>query len=544
MEKRGISEVLEKITREGSHSVNLLGGEITQVGRAIGDEEASASLNIASTSAVVALGAVAGGAAIVSARADKKSKKFYGKLDSYGGLGVPMDDNCKVLTTTTFGNADLVREKGKSLPSVEVLSKHIAHEQDTAIQRSFEYGADVWTVFLFSKQLVKNRVAFGIGGNYPPRIELSLADFDMNSLDPDLLRSLVDDLGKKGASLTASGASDRFGECNLTANFGGFNEALKVLNNKKYGSVPELDGLRKKIEEHITNKHLFGFEVPKLELTPDALAGFSAEEIEEIKLVIAKQPEMSVVTRSDGVIELAGTQTGFDRVLNSPPFASRGLDNVISEKHKERYTKLSTQLREFCKSEKMASFTRDFVSLKRELSGFDSIAFNIKNGRCIVQTDHGLEDIVQVLMAANRIPESWDKGIKGQMKEWAKTNQLDSKYSAFFVYGERQGAAAVQRTLYTRVMDEELSASADVAKDQLLFWEKNEAGVEHCTVTHLRGAELDRVVADRTRDYQALSLEKSDALISAITSQQSSSGVQLSDEAAQKIADALLRGRQ
>ena len=119
MEKRGISEVLEKITREGSHSVNLLGGEITQVGRAIGDEEASASLNIASTSAVVALGAVAGGAAIVSARADKKSKKFYGKLDSYGGLGVPMDDNCKVLTTTTFGNADLVREKGKSLPSVD-----------------------------------------------------------------------------------------------------------------------------------------------------------------------------------------------------------------------------------------------------------------------------------------------------------------------------------------------------------------------------------------------------------------------------------------
>ena len=62
-----------------------------------------------------------------------------------------------------------------------------------------------------------------------------------------------------------------------------------------------------------------------------------------------------------------------------------------------RFDGLRNGIRAYLKSDVMTEFTRDFVSLKRELSAFDSIKFNVANGRCIIQTDHGLEDIVQAL---------------------------------------------------------------------------------------------------------------------------------------------------
>ena len=95
MEKKGIVEVVEKLARGATTQANMLGGEMTQIGRAIGDEDTGAALNTANVALVVGLGAIAGGAAVLAGEADKKSKRFYNKLDTYGGLGVPMDDDCK-----------------------------------------------------------------------------------------------------------------------------------------------------------------------------------------------------------------------------------------------------------------------------------------------------------------------------------------------------------------------------------------------------------------------------------------------------------------
>lgn len=545
MEKKAIAESIAQIARESSHTVNHLGQEVRSMGNAIGGEETGAALNAAGTAAVIGMGLIAGGAAMVVKKADSKSKAFYNKLDTYGGLGVPMDDECKVLTTVGFANwkkADLRSENGKTLPSADVIAKHISHNQDKAITRSFMDGTTIWNVFLFSKQLVRNRVAFGLSGNYPPRIELSLDEFNIgmfseaNNLTDKDLTKLIDKLRDNGAHLTASGSSLRApGEFNLTGSFTGLEKALDILNKRPYKDIRALEPLRQRIQNELSNPTLFGFDVPRFELTPDDLSVFTSEEIEEIKSIASQQEDMSVVVRSDGVIELAGTQDGYDNLLNSLHSSSQNVSNAVAGTTGERYATLSNKIRAFCKSDEMTPFTRDLVSLKRELKGFDSIRFKINNGRCIVQTDHGLEDIVHVLMAANRVPESWDKGIKKQLSDWAKDtgNALDATNSASFIYGERQGATAVQRTLYTRVMDEELSASAEVARDQLLFIENNQS-----TITHLRDAELDRVVAERTRDFQTQSLAQSEAMVNAV---KQSSGVTLSEESINKLAEALQR---
>lgn len=535
MEKKGIVEVVEKLARGATTQANMLGGEMTQIGRAIGDEDTGAALNTANVALVVGLGAIAGGAAVLAGEADKKSKRFYNKLDTYGGLGVPMDDDCKALTNVGFANwkkADLMQEKGKSLPSYEVIAKHISHNQDKAIQRAFTNDTSIWNLFLFSKQLVKNRVAFGIHGNYPPRIELSLEEFDMSSLDPQTMQKLVDKLKTKGVTLSASGASGRIGQCNLTANFSGFQDALDVLDSGAFKGMSALDGLRKSIRDHITNRSLFGLDIPQFEVPLDALniSGCSTEELNALKEFFAKNGVSLDLTGTPGMAVIAGDADGLkdllselinDRAVGSSKAPSFNIDGFSSH--------VSAHLN----TEPMVNFNRELVSLKRELNGFDSIKFKVANGRCVIQTDHGLEDIVQVLMAANRVPESWDKGIKKQMADWAKTNQLDPTYSASFIYGEHQGAAAVQRTLYTRVMDEELSMKAEVAKDELLFFEEG-----RCTITHLRDAELERVVADRTKDFQQALLEKMpDATKTAQT------GVTLSEEQFQKLMEGLSNAR-
>lgn len=537
MEKKAIAESIAQLARESSHTVNHLGQEARSMGNAIGGEETGAALNAAGTAAVVGLGLIAGGAALIVKRADSKSKAFYDKLDMYGGLGVPMDDECKVLTTVGFANwkkADLRTDNGRVLSSSEVIAKHISHNKDKAITRSFMDGTTIWNVFLFSKQLVKNRVAFGLSGNYPPRIELSLDEFNIgmfseaNNLTDKDLTKLIDKLRDNGAYLTASGSSQRApGEFNLTGSFTGLENALDILNKGPYKDVKALDSLRERIQAELSSPALFGFDIPKLEVPLDKfdVTSLSQEELDGLIKELGACDVFAQVNPNTGRLELSGSQES----LVTVPTILQGFTDA------KRYEGLVASIKEHLQSDAMTEFNRDLVSLKRELKGFDSIKFKMQNGRCIVQTDHGLEDIVHVLMAANRVPESWDKGIKKQLSDWAKDtgNALDATNSASFIYGERQGATAVQRTLYTRVMDEELSASAEVARDQLLFIENNQS-----TITHLRDAELDRVVAERTRDFQTQSLAQSEAMVNAV---KQSSGVTLSEESINKLAEALQR---
>ena len=551
MEKKAIQESIAKVAREASHTVNHLGQEARSVGNAIGGEETGAAFNAAGTAAVLSLGLVAGGFGLAAAKADKKSKEFYKKLDVYGGLGVPMDDECRVLTNVGFGKwkkADLLTEKGLTIPSADVIAKHVAHNQDKAIQRAFEDGTSIWNVFLFSKQLVKNRVAFGIRGNYPPRIELSFDEFNLdmfsekNGLSQEDFRKLSDKLESKGAYLTASGSSLRqSGEFNLTGSFSGLQAAQKILNSRPYKEAEVLNPLRKRLEAELTKDTLFGFSMPKLEVSKESLSALSAEEIESVKELLQKHG-ISVQSNSDGGLTLIGDADSLRSFLGDASF-NHGSADIVRAEAVSRFDGLRNGIRAYLKSDVMTEFTRDFVSLKRELSAFDSIKFNVANGRCIIQTDHGLEDIVQVLMAANRLPDSWDKGIKKDLCDWAKNtnNALDATHNASFIYGERQGATGVQRTLYTRVVNEELSASAEVAKDQLLFMDAEKKSF----ITHLRDEELARESAKMTNEFQQKSLDKSQELINAI-SQSGAAGVTLSNEQIDRLgtafAEALQRG--
>lgn len=531
MEKKGITDVVEKIARGAASQQNMLGNEMTQIGRAIGDEEASAAINAANVAAVMGLGLVAGGAAMISFNADKKTKEFYGKLDTYGGLGVPMDDDCTPLSKVSFAGwktdkTDLMTSKGKSLSSYEVIAKHVSHNQDKLISRSFNDGVPLWDIFLFSKQLVKNRVAFGLNGKYPPRLELSLQEFDMSMLTKEQMISLGKDFEKVGVRLTASGNALRVGECNISASYTGFEEALKVLSSNEYRDITALDGMRTAIKEHLTSKKMFGFEVPAYTISKEEISNLSSEEVDFLKF-LCERNEIDVVEK-DGSFILTGEVQNFEHFEEDFNLVKPYGDSKVKVKS---FDKIRSDAKTFSASEKMTEINRELVSLKRELNGFDAIKFNFKNGRCIVQTDHGLEDIIQVLMAANRLPSGWDKGIKRELADWAKNNEIDSTYSASFVYGENQGAKNVQRTLYTRVKHEELSATAEVAPDQLLFIETGEDGIEYCTITHLEGDELNRVVAEGTKQFQKQLLEKTDMAAQAAT--------KLDPESIQLLAEAI-----
>lgn len=520
MEKKAIAESIAKMAQEASHTVNHLGQEARSVGNAIGGEETGAALNAAGTAAVISLGLVAGGAGIIVRRADTKSKTYYNKLDMYGGLGVPMDEQCKPLTNVGFANwkkADLMTKDGKVLSSSEVIAKHISHNKDKAITRDFANDTSIWNIFLFSKQLVKNRVAFAVRGNYPPRIELSLDEFNIdifserNNLTDRDLTKLIDKMRDKGAYLTASGSSLREkGEFNLTGSFSGLEESLKILNSKPYKGVEELNRLRERIQDELGKSTLFGFDVPKLEVSSEALSSLTTEELQNVTDRL-KDCKVSVVSNSDGSMTLAGFEEDFRAFLGD-----------IMLGHNSKFDALRNSITEHFKSQPMAEFTRDVLSLKRELKGFEAvIKFKMNKGRCIIQTEHGLEDIVHVLMAANRVPESWDKGIKKQLREWSLTNSVDEKTHASFMYGEHQGSVSVQRTLYSRVMDEELSATSEVAKNELLFIENGKP------ITPFRDGELERVVAEKTKDFQ-------DAMKQSV-----GNGVTLSEETIKALAEAM-----
>lgn len=520
MEKKGIAEVVEKLARGAASQQNMLGNELTTVGRAVGnDDDASAAMNSANIAAVVALGAIAGGAAMISFNADKKSKMFYGKLDSYGGLGVPMDESCKPQITAGFSDwkkVDVIRENNKALPSSIVIARHISHNQDKAITRAINNDTSIWQLFLFSKQLVKNRVAFGISGNYPPRIELSLADFDMSMLDPDTLLALRNDFAKNNIRFEASGASDRIGECNISANYNGYETALKTLGKDKYKNIKELDGMRAALEAQLNSKDLFGFDIPQLFIPAEALSSLSSSDIE--KVIHTFEKKGISVQKQNGGLTICGMEDNF---IAFEQFMSSTGGNY-NGKDFDMFRELVSKF----KDETLHNYSGELNFLRRELKGFDSIKFKLNNGRCIIQTDHGLEDIVQVLMAMNRYPESWDKGIKGQLKKWADKNQIDPKYSASFIYGERQGSAAVQRTIYSRVKDEELSATSNVAPEELLFWENGQ-----CIITHPQDGELERITANNTREFQQQLLGK--------LPNAQSNAVTLSDESVAKLAEAL-----
>lgn len=533
MEKKGIAETISNITREASHMTNHLGQEARSVGNAFGGEEAGAALNAAGTGTVMLLSGVALGLGGWAKHNDKKiSEQFYGKLDAYGGLGVPMDDECKPLTTVSFfgsEKADLLKEKHKTLTSAEVITKHIAHAKDTAVTRSFKDGLSIWDTFLFSRQLVKNRVAFGIRGSYPPRLELTLNQFNVNMMSPDDLSKLVNKFREKGVYLTASGASDRVGQFNLTGSSRGLSDALDVLNSAPFKDNKELNALRKKLKNVLLDDKQFSCMAPALSVPSSVFTakGMSSEEVSKLTAFLE---EHNLCVKLDGQrldnFTADGREAFIKEVCNSASEHTGNLeivgdkDSITSAIGAMRRDSLNPGTAKFAgfewlrqcleghlKGEEMTEFTRDFLSLKRELKGFDSIAFQFHKGRCIVQTDHGLEDIIQVLMAANRVPDSWNKGLKKQLSEWAKDNALDDRYSASFVYGEKQGAANVQRTLYTRVTSEELASEAAVQKGGYLFWDKDEDGVDHCMITYLRGEEVNKVAADGTRAYQEKSLE-------------------------------------
>ena len=76
MEKKAIAESIAQLARESSHTVNHLGQEARSMGNAIGGEETGAALNAAGTAAVVGLGLIAGGAALIVKEQTARVKHF------------------------------------------------------------------------------------------------------------------------------------------------------------------------------------------------------------------------------------------------------------------------------------------------------------------------------------------------------------------------------------------------------------------------------------------------------------------------------------
>lgn len=504
--QKGTAELLEKMARGASNVTNHLGQEMNQIGRSLGDEDTGAALNAASVGLIIGMGVFAGAMGLVVSGKDKKAREFYNKSDMYGGLGVPMDDDGKPL-------AELM-ENGKSfgrreqLSSAEVVHKHCMHSNDQIVARDISSDLEIWKLFLFSKQLNKNRVFHGIRGHYPPRMELTGEQFNLANFNDQELTELFNTMEKNGVRVTASAAANRQGCINVVGSVEDLEKSLNVLKTDAKFADPRYDGLRAAFTEQLQGNKLFGFNAPELVLDTKGLlesCGLSEAELMGLLENLKKDYDICFFKDDQGLLHLSGSASNFNSAI---------MTMKVDPKYK-KLDSLADFMSRHMKSEEMTEFTRDFLALKRNLKGFDSIKFKLVQGRYIMQTNHGLEDIIQVLFAANRVlgtdgRSHWDTGLKKELLEWARNNHITREMSASFVYGEHQGATNVQRTLYSVGANEELAELAECTSDQRLFWDFNEkTGQQECIVTNLRGAELESIInaenkqmALDTKEYQ------------------------------------------
>lgn len=380
---KGVSELL----RSAQNTANHLGQETMAVGRSLGDEDTGAALNLAGISLVMTLGLVGGGFALYANRSEKNTKMNFDKLDIYGGLGVPMDENCNVLSTKGmlwWEGASPIYSDGKPMSSMEAVRKHIAHNQDTLQRLDFSTingDKSFWDVFCFSKQLVKNKVCFGINGKTPPRLELS-------------------------------------------------NKILCVNDEYFAGIADDFE----KIREFFQSKG------------------------------ITIQQSVSTVADRKGAFNINGTSEAYEKLFATLADDKNKFAASLAPKAQEKFNEILDAMRKHADGWKfqiaaptdeaaLKAFTRDIDSLKKELGFFESIQItkNITKGSPVVfQTKNGLEDVMYVLMASTHLP---DGEVKAKIRQWAESKYLNPEHDAYFIYGEKQGASGVERTLATRVVD-------------------------------------------------------------------------------------------
>lgn len=487
---------------------NMLGNEFTQIGRAIGEEEASAALNFANIGAVMALGAVAWMYGFHLDNKDKTVKDFFTKAEQFGGLGVPMDDTGAVLADSDIlvklkskigiGDGTMNRNEKKGFKTVykssyDTVIENIRKNQDTAVHRALTAN-NLWDSFLLCHQCNKNNLFFAVTGNWPPSFQINLC-----GVDPQEIAELKKTLAKCGVTMEASMAAGKDGFYNLGGDYDSLTKAAKALKGKTFNVEVKPD-----IFDDVSAADIITEHRDKHTLTLTTTADDS-----EMKLLMHYSKrfggEFTELDTDLGVVDIGKADfKEFEKNMSLHGFEVKDLgDGKVS-----------------VKGSLLKIRNMNGASVGLADGAFDSIKKAIADGTLKVSyafhNPTGFDGLMQLLFVANsRLSGVWGNGsgcdtIKQQIKTFAKTLQIDPRRAGLgLMYGEKRGAAIFERSLRSLVMDEEMAAMFDLdmrtedGKPVHAFFDEK----GNCKVTNLLNAEQHTEFARRQQEQLLAGLQ-------------------------------------
>lgn len=500
--------ILFNLLRSFQTQQNMLGNEISQIGRAVGEEEASAALNFANIGAVMALGAAAWMYGLRLDNKDKSVKDFFTKAEQFGGLGVPMDDTGAVLADPDilvklkaklgFGDGTMNRNEKKGFKTVykssyDTVIENIRKNQDTSVHRALTAN-NLWDSFLLCHQCNKNGLFFAVTGNWPPSFQINLC-----GADPQEIIRLKKTFAECKVTMEASMAAGKDGYYNIGGDYDALTKAAKALEGKTFNVKGENGASDDVSAADIITEHR---DKHALTLTT------TADDTEMDLLMRYSQRFGGEFTELDtdlGVVDIGKTDfIEFEANMSHYGFEVEDLGNGKASVKGSLLT--------------MRGMSGESVGLAG--GAFEDIKKAITDGTLKVSyafhNPTGFDGLMQLLFVANsRLSGVWGNGsgcgtIKQQIKTFAKTLQIDPRRAGLgLMYGEKRGAAIFERSLRSLVMDEEMAAMFDLdmrtedGKPVHAFFDEH----GHCKVTNLLNAEQHTEFARRQQEQLLAGLQ-------------------------------------